>query len=111
VLGIKTEEYGVVIATPMGMAQVSAIQLRDWVKEGVDAKKGWEFANFAFGGSDFVVIFEDNAKFRLTVPRAAAVSPGAGVNYKPSLQGQKYGCFGGETTCGDKPIFPPPYPR
>jgi phosphatidylserine decarboxylase len=111
VLGIQTEEYGVVIATPMGMAQVSAIQLRDWVKEGVDAKKGWEFANFAFGGSDFVIIFEEKAGFKLTVPHSAAVSPGAGVNYKPSLQGQKYGCFGGGTDCGDKAVFPPPYPQ
>ncbi|MEJ2691457.1 MAG: phosphatidylserine decarboxylase [Candidatus Thiodiazotropha sp.] len=111
VLGIKTEKYGFVIATPMGMAQVSAIRLRNWVKEGADAKKGWEFANFAFGGSDFVIIFEEKAKFRLTVPHTAAVSPGAGVNYEPSLQGQKYGCFGGGGDCSDKAVFPPPYPR
>lgn len=111
VLGIETEKYGFVIAAPMGMAQVSAIQLRDWLKEGVNAKKGWEFANFAFGGSDFVIIFEKKSGFRLTVPHSAPVSPGAGVNYEPSLQGQKYGCFEGVADCSDKPIFPPPYPR
>lgn len=111
VLGIETPDHGVVIATPMGMAQVAAIQLRQWVEEGADAKKGWEFANFAFGGSDFVIIFEEKAKFRLTVPLAAPVSPGTGVNYQPSLQGQKYGCFGGKTDCSDKPELPPPYPK
>lgn len=111
ILGIETPDHGVVIAAPMGMAQVSAIQLRDWVKEGVNAKKGWEFANFAFGGSDFVIIFEAKAGFRLTVPHSAPVSPGAGVNYEPSLQGQKYGCLGEVADCSNKPAFPPPYPK
>ncbi len=59
------------------------------------AGEGWEFANFAFGGSDFVVIFE----------------PGAGVTYQPSRQGERYGCFGGVTTCDATPGEPPPYPR
>lgn len=110
VLGIKTPEHGVVVASPMGMAQVSAIQLRDWVKLGAAAGKGWEFANFAFGGSDFVVIFEKQADFVLTVPQMPTVPPGAGVNYEPSLQGQKYGCFGGNADCDATPTVPPPYP-
>lgn len=111
VIGIKTPEHGIVIVAPMGMAQVSAIPVRDWVKEGVMAKKGWEFANFAFGGSDFVILFEKKARFQMTVPHTKPVSPGAGVNYQPSLQGEKYGCLGGITTCSDKAEFPPPYPK
>jgi phosphatidylserine decarboxylase len=110
VLGIETPSHGVVIATPMGMAQVSAIQLRDWVKLDAQAKKGWEFANFAFGGSDFVVIFEAKADFKLTVEQDPSVPPGAGINYKPSLQGEKYGCLGGTADCDATPAFPPPYP-
>ena len=110
VLGIETPEYGVVLATPMGMAQVASIQLRDWVKHNAMAKKGWEFANFAFGGSDFVVIFEPQADFVLTVPHMPEESPGAGVNYKPSLQGERYGCFGGNDNCSTEPELPPPYP-
>ena len=110
VLGIETPAHGVVIATPMGMAQVSAIQLRHWVQAGVEADKGWEFANFAFGGSDFVVMFEAKAGFTLTVPLAAPVPPGAGVNYQPSLQGERYGCLGGITYCDATPALPPPYP-
>lgn len=110
VLGIKTPNHGVVVASPMGMAQVSAIRLRDWVKQGAAVDKGWEFANFAFGGSDFVVIFEKQADFVLTVSQMAKVPPGDGVNYEPSLQGQKYGCFGGNADCDTTPAVPPPYP-
>ena len=110
VLGIKTPDHGVVLATPMGMAQVASIELRDWVREGAKADKGWEFGNFAFGGSDFVVIFEPRADFVLTVPQMPEESPGAGVNYAPSLQGQRYGCFGGDDKCSTAPEVPPPYP-
>ena len=110
VIGIETPDHGIVVISPMGMAQVSGIVARDWVQEGAMAEKGWEFANFAFGGSDFVVIFEQQAKFTLTVPHAAEVAPGAGVNYLPSLQGEKYGCLGGGTDCSDTPGNPPPSP-
>lgn len=110
VIGIQTETNGVVVISPMGMAQVSAIVARDWVKEGAEAKKGWEFANFAFGGSDFVVIFEEKAKFELTVPHTSEPAPGAGVNYVPSLQGEKYGCFGGNKDCSNTPGTPPSSP-
>ena len=111
VLGIETPEHGVVIAAPMGMAQVSSIRLRDWVKAGANAEKGWEFGNFAFGGSDFVVIFEEKADFVLTVDTLDEEAPGDGVNYKQSWQGQKYGCFGGDPGCPDEPReFPEKYP-
>jgi phosphatidylserine decarboxylase len=110
VLGIETLDHGVVVAAPMGMAQVAAIQLRAWVEQGVEAEKGWEFANFAFGGSDFVVLFERDADFVLTVPHSPEVSPGAGVNYQPSLQGQRYGCFGGSADCGTASALPASYP-
>ncbi len=117
-LGIETQDYGVVLAVPMGMAQVAAIELQEWVHEwfetGEVVQKGWEFANFAFGGSDFVVIFEPQADFMLTVPQMAEDPPRAGVNYEPSLQGEKYGCFGGDATCSEEvpegPGQPDPYP-
>ena len=110
VIGIQTEKHGVVVISPMGMAQVAGIEKRDWVKKGAHADKGWEFANFKFGGSDFVVIFEEKADFVLTVPQLAKQPPGAGVNYKRSHQGQRYGCFGGNTNCSEKPKNPPPSP-
>jgi len=104
VIGIDTgEPYGMVVISPMGMAQVSGIQKRDWVTLGAEALKGQEFANFAFGGSDFVVIFEKKADFVLTVETLAEPQPGAGVNYAGSLQGEKYGCFGGDDSCSATP--------
>ncbi len=111
VLGIETPDHGIVLAAPMGMAQVSGIVLRDWVQLDAQAEKGWEFANFAFGGSDFVIIFQPQADFVLTVPESKPMDPGAGTNYEPSDQGEKYGCFGGVTTCDDTPGDPGPYPR
>ena len=110
VIGIETPNHGVVIASPMGMAQVASIELRDWVKEGAHTEKGWEFGNFAFGGSDFVVIFQEKANFVLTLPQLPTVPPGSGVNYATSLQGEKFGCFGGNGNCSQTPQMPPPYP-
>ena len=112
VLGIETPEHGVVIAAPMGMAQVDGIDLREWVQDGAYADKGWEFSNFKFGGSDFVVIFEEQAQFVLTVAedQNSEQPPYAGVNYLPSIQGQKYGCLGGSPDCSAVPGAPPPYP-
>lgn len=114
VIGIDTgEPYGVVVISPMGMAQVSGIQRRDWVVENAKALKGQEFANFAFGGSDFVVIFEEKAAFVLTAGTLAEPAPGAGVNYAGSLQGEKYGCLGGDPDCSAVPgnaNQPPPVP-
>lgn len=109
-LGIQTEKNGIVLLSPMGMAQVAAIKLRDWVQLNAHGLKGREFANFQFGGSDFVVIFEKQAQFTLTAPQLAPVAPGAGVSYKPIKQGERYGCFGGNTQCSDrvlKPVNPP----
>ncbi len=108
VIGIETPNNGIVIISPMGMAQVSSIRLENWVKENAQATKGQEFAHFAFGGSDFVVIFEEQANFILTSPKTIREgAPGAGVNYLQTLQGRKYGCFGGVTDCSDKISTPP----
>lgn len=104
VIGIDTGgSNGVVVISPMGMAQVSGIRKRDWVAKDAEALKGQEFANFAFGGSDFVVIFEEKADFVLTVETLPEPTPGAGVSYAGSLQGEKYGCFGGEPGCSAAP--------
>ncbi len=111
VIGIETKEYGLVVISPMGMAQVSGIDKRKWVQEGAIAEKGWEFANFKFGGSDFVIIFEKKAGFVMTAPVTTEPDPKAGVNYDLILQGQRYGCFGGDTTCSKDEGLPKPYPK
>jgi phosphatidylserine decarboxylase len=110
VIGIETPDNGIVVISPMGMAQVSSIVPRDWVKEGAMAEKGQEFSNFAFGGSDFVMIFEEKAQFTLTVPHRTEQASGSGVNYQQSKQGERYGCFGGGTDCSKIPGSPPAIP-
>lgn len=110
VIGIETEDFGLVVISPMGMAQVSGIEKRDWVQKGAMAEKGWEFANFKFGGSDFVVIFEKQADFVTTAPTVKQPAPGAGVSYGLSLQGTRYGCFGGTDGCSKVVGYPNPYP-
>ena len=93
VIGIKTQDNGIVVISPMGMAQVSSIRLRDWVKEGAKVEKGQEFANFAFGGSDFVVIFEKGANFTLTAKPTIEPAPKAGVNYHGFAAGSEIRLF------------------
>lgn len=47
---------GLVAVLPIGMAQVSSVNLT--VAEGDTLAKGQEFGHFAFGGSDIVMLFE-----------------------------------------------------
>jgi phosphatidylserine decarboxylase len=47
---------GLVAVLPIGMAQVSSVNLT--AEEGVTLAKGEEFGFFAFGGSDIVTLFE-----------------------------------------------------
>ncbi len=47
---------GLIAVLPIGMAQVSSVNLT--VKEGARVTKGDEFGYFAFGGSDMIMLFE-----------------------------------------------------
>lgn len=68
---------GLVAVLPIGMAQVSSVNLT--AKEGSTMSKGDEFGYFAFGGSDVVMLFE-GGKIRLDAK--------TGTHYK---QGKKIG--------------------
>ncbi len=54
---------GLVAVLPIGMAQVSSVNLTAQV--GATLAKGEEFGYFAFGGSDIVVMFEKD-KVKIT---------------------------------------------
>jgi len=54
---------GLVAVLPIGMAQVSSVNLT--VEKGLNLVKGDEFGYFAFGGSDVVILFEAN-KVKIT---------------------------------------------
>lgn len=64
----------------MGMAQVSSVNFEDIVQLGITQNKGDMLGTFMFGGSDFVMLFQEKAGFEIT----------AEVN-KHLLMGEKYG--------------------
>ena len=82
---VDTEQYGLVALIPMGMAQVSSVNFEKDVKVGTTHKKGDMLGNFLFGGSDFIMLFQEKAGFEITVPREDATT------YKHILMGEKYG--------------------
>lgn len=56
-------DVGVVAVVPIGMAQVSSVNMI--YKEGALANKGDEFGFFMFGASDIIVLFEEKAQATL----------------------------------------------
>lgn len=75
------EEYGIVAVIPIGMAQVSSVNMN--APAGVNLYKGEEFGYFLFGGSDIILLFQEKANFQLDL----------GSNPK-KLAGNKIGTFG-----------------
>lgn len=53
------EEMGLVAAVPIGMAQVSGVDMYTQLL-GKEVEKGDEFGKFMFGGSDIIVLFQKN---------------------------------------------------
>jgi phosphatidylserine decarboxylase len=82
---IETKEYGLVALLPIGMSQVSSVNFEDAVKVGATFKKGDMLGYFLFGGSDYVILFQDKVKFDLTVPKDKD------GKYKHLLMGEEYG--------------------
>jgi len=58
VVYIKSKRYGVVALIPVGMGEVSSINITTKMNKFV--KKGDEIGHFAYGGSTIVVLFENN---------------------------------------------------
>jgi len=63
---VDTGEHGLVALIPMGMAMVSSVNFEDEVAVGHTAGKGDMLGYFLFGGSDFILLFQDVAGFELT---------------------------------------------
>ena len=82
---VETEKHGLVALLPIGMSQVSSVNFEDTVRVGNRVKKGDMLGYFLFGGSDFVLLFQKNIDFRMTVPKE---TNGA---YKHVLMGEEYG--------------------
>ncbi|MEQ9424605.1 MAG: phosphatidylserine decarboxylase [Cyclobacteriaceae bacterium] len=65
---IETEAYGLVALLPIGMATVNSVNFEDYVQPGYEAKKGDMLGYFLFGGSDFIMLFQDGVNFTIDVP-------------------------------------------
>jgi len=85
---VDTREYGLVALIPVGMDLVSSVNFEEKVKEGATFKKGDMLGTFLFGGSDFIMLFQEKAKFEITAPKEGSM-------YKHLLMGERYGVLKG----------------
>lgn len=88
---IETPDYGYICCIPLGMSEVSTITFDDKMKKGAQVKKGQEMGMFNYGGSSFVIIFQNLPNKQLVFiddqgnhypqrPEGASNSSGAGAN-------------------------------
>ncbi len=66
---LDTEDYGLVALIPVGMAVIGSVNFEESVFVGARVRKGDMMGNFAFGGSDFIMILQEHVNFTLDVPR------------------------------------------
>ena len=83
---LETEKYGLVALMPIGMAVVGSVNFEDNIFPGTKIKKGDMLGHFAFGGSDFIMIFQDGVTFTLDAPKQDD-----GNSYKHLLMGERLG--------------------
>lgn len=81
---LETEKYGLVALMPIGMAAVGSVNLEPEVKVGAKVKKGDPLGYFLFGGSDFIMVFQDKVKYTIDAPKE-------GEGYKHLLMGERLG--------------------
>ncbi|MDR1148182.1 MAG: phosphatidylserine decarboxylase [Spirochaetaceae bacterium] len=81
---VDTKEYGLAAVMPTGMSQVSSVNFAEGLKVGDTVKKGDDLGYFLFGGSDIVMIFQQDVKFDLTVKKD-------GNYWEHVLMGEEYG--------------------
>ncbi len=83
---LETDEYGLIALLPIGMVAVGSVNFEDNVIPGTKVKKGEMLGHFAFGGSDFIMIFQEGVSFTLDSPMKED-----GSSYKHILMGEKLG--------------------
>lgn len=83
---VETKEFGLVALMPIGMAAVNSVNLEKTITPGTIVKKGDMLGHFAFGGSDFIMIFQEGVRFTLDAPMQEG-----GQSYKHILMGERLG--------------------
>lgn len=87
---LETEEYGLVALLPLGMSQVCSVNFEKNLIVGQQVNKGDMMGYFLFGGSDFIMIFQNRAGFVLDAPLKEN-----GPSYKKLLMGEHNGSLRG----------------
>ena len=83
---LETDEYGLVALLPIGMAVVGSVNFEENITAGTTVKKGDMLGHFAFGGSDFIMIFQDQVTFTLDAPMQEGCT-----SYEHLLMGERLG--------------------
>jgi hypothetical protein len=83
---IETADYGLVALLPIGMAVVGSVNFEPNITPGAAVSKGDMLGHFAFGGSDFIMIFQDGVTFTLDSPKQED-----GNMYQHILMGERLG--------------------
>ena len=82
---VKTKKFGLVAILTVGMSQISSVLFEDNVQPGNKFRKGDRLGYFLFGGSDIVIIFQNQVNFKPTIPLDKN-----GI-YEKRLMGEEYG--------------------
>ena len=83
---LDTEEYGLVALLPIGMASVGAVNFEDSIVAGAEVEKGDMLGCFLFGGSDFIMVFQEGITFTLDAPKKEGTE-----YYEHLLMGERMG--------------------
>jgi len=83
---LETKDYGLVALLPIGMAAVGSVNFETNIRPGEKVKKGDMLGYFLFGGSDFIMIFQDKVSFTLDAPKNSN-----STSYKHLLMGERLG--------------------
>jgi phosphatidylserine decarboxylase precursor len=83
---LETANHGLVALMPIGMGVVGSVNLEANVVPGATVKKGDMLGHFAFGGSDFIMIFQEGVTFTLDAPKQDDEN-----SYKHMLMGERLG--------------------
>lgn len=84
---LETNDYGLVALLPVGMSQICSIAFEDNVEAGTPVAKGDMLGCFYFGGSDYIIIFQEKAGFVSDAPKEKENS----LYYKHLLTGEQIG--------------------
>lgn len=83
---LETKRYGLVALLPIGMAAVGSVNFEENIIPGAEVQKGDMIGHFAFGGSDFIIIFQEQVHFTLDSPTQENSDA-----YKHILMGERLG--------------------